>query len=185
MGAVVQFSQEIPVVASCDVCVVGGGSSGIAAATGAARNGADTILVERYGFLGGTSTAALVGPFMTSWSADGKENITGGVFQEVIDRMVAMGGAIDPSQIEHTTAYGAFIKVGHARLTPNHPEALKMAALETVVDAGARILFHTSFIRALVEDGRVTGIVIHNKGGLGVIEARNFVDTSADVSAPL
>ena len=174
------FEQEIPVIARHDVCVVGGGAAGIAAATAAARNGADTILVERYGFLGGTATAGLVGPFMTSYSADGAEPVIAGIFREVVDRMVAVGGALDPGGIEHSTAYTAFIKLGHARVTPYHPEALKMAAIETIVEAGANPLFHTSFIKALAEDGRIGGIVTHNKGGLGVIEAGAFVDASAD-----
>ena len=176
----VHFSQDIPIKARCDVCVVGGGSSGIAAATAAARGGASTILVERYGYLGGTSTAGKVGPFMTSYSSDGSEIVIAGIFQEVIDRMVKVGGAIDPSQVDHSNAYGSFIKKGHARLTPFHPEALKMAAMDIVTEAGARIFFHTQFIKALVRDDQITGIVIHNKGGLGVIEAKTFVDTSAD-----
>src|SRR5262245_9666864 len=60
------INYEIPIEPEVDVLVIGGGSSGIAAATAAARAGVRTALVERYGFLGGTSTAGMVGPFMTA-----------------------------------------------------------------------------------------------------------------------
>ena len=60
-----------------DVLVVGGGNAGCAAALAAARTGARTLLVERYGFLGGTATAAMVGPWMTFHS--GSERIVGGI----------------------------------------------------------------------------------------------------------
>ena len=76
----VSHTWQLPVRASADVAVIGGGSSGIAASTAAARNGASVVLVERYGFLGGTSTAGLVGPFMTCYSADGSEQVVAGIF---------------------------------------------------------------------------------------------------------
>ena len=93
-----RITYDIPEEASADVLVIGGGSAGLAAATAAARLAARTTLVERYGFPGGTSTAGLVGPFMTAYSADGSEQVVAGIFQELVDRMVALGGAMDPSQ---------------------------------------------------------------------------------------
>jgi hypothetical protein len=171
----VQLTVDVPVIADTDVLVVGGGSSGVAAATAAARNGAATILVERYGFLGGTSTAGMVGPFMTSYSADGRERIVGGLFQEVVDRMVALGGAVDPAGIPAGSPHAAFIDYGHAHVTPFHPEALKLAVLDMVAGAGARIMFHTAFVDVLAG-----GIVVLNKAGLGIVRARVLVDASAD-----
>ena len=74
-----------------DVLVVGGGNAGCAAAIAAARHGARTLLVERYGFLGGTATAAMVGPWMTFHS--GKERIVGGIAQEIVERLVRTGAS--------------------------------------------------------------------------------------------
>ncbi|MBV8147544.1 MAG: FAD-dependent oxidoreductase, partial [Candidatus Eremiobacteraeota bacterium] len=54
----------------CEVLVVGGGNAGCAAALAAARSGARVLLVERYGFLGGTATASMVGPWMTFHSGE-------------------------------------------------------------------------------------------------------------------
>ena len=87
---------DIPVVHDCDVLVVGGGPAGIAAAIASARTGARTTIVERYGFLGGNATASLVGPFMSSFSDDGEEQLVIGIFDEIVRRMEAMGGAIHP-----------------------------------------------------------------------------------------
>jgi NADPH-dependent 2,4-dienoyl-CoA reductase/sulfur reductase-like enzyme len=105
---------NIPLRATVDVAVIGGGSAGIAAASAAARNGASTVLVERYGFLGGTSTAGMVGPFMTSYTADGKRQLVAGLFQEIIDRMVGMGGAVDPSTTEPGSAWSSINSVSVA-----------------------------------------------------------------------
>jgi flavin-dependent dehydrogenase len=174
------LSWDVPLRDRCDVLVVGGGSAGIAAAVAAARTGAGVVLVERYGFLGGTSTAAMVGPFMTSYSADGSQQLVAGVFQEVVDRMVALGGAVDPSQTEAGSAWASFIRLGHARVTPFHVEALKMAALEMVCEAGVKLRFHTSFVDVVQEKDRVGAVVTHDKAGLGLLRARVVVDASAD-----
>ncbi|WP_298864790.1 FAD-dependent oxidoreductase [uncultured Gimesia sp.] len=180
LSETISRTWEIPLRASVDVAVIGGGSAGIAAATAAARNGASTVLVEKYGFLGGTSTAGMVGPFMTSYTPDGKRQLVAGIFQEMIDRMVAMGGAVDPSTTEAGSEWGSFIELGHANVTPFHVESLKMAALEMVCDAGVKIRFHTSFVDVVMEDEGIRNIIIHDKGGLGFIRPKVVIDTSGD-----
>lgn len=171
---------DIPLRDTVDVAVIGGGSAGIAAASAAAQNGASTVLVERYGFLGGTSTAGMVGPFMTSYTPDGKRQLVAGLFQEIIDRMVAMGGAVDPAKTEPGSAWASFIELGHANVTPFHVESLKMAALEMVCDAGAKIRFHTSFVDVVMQGERVSDIVILDKAGLGLLRPKVVIDTSGD-----
>src|SRR5918994_642050 len=147
------YHRELPVSREADVLVIGGGPAGIGAGVAAARTGARTVLVERYGFLGGNATASLVGPFMTSFSNDGKRQIIGGVFDELVRRMEAVGGAIHPERVRGGSAESGFMQFGHDHVTPFNPEVLKVVAADMVVEAGASLVLHTSFVDPIVEDG--------------------------------
>ena len=83
---------------ACDVLVVGGGPAGVTAAIAAAREGADVLLLEQGGFCGGMATRGLVGPFMTSYDADGKKQLIVGFFDEFVRKMEKEGGAVHPFQ---------------------------------------------------------------------------------------
>lgn len=181
-AATVEMTWSIPMRDACDVAVIGGGSAGIAAAVAAARNGARTVLVERYGFLGGTPTAGLVGPFMTSYSSDGHERTVAGIFQEIVDRMVAAGGAVDPAKTEAGGPWSSFIIEGHAHVTPFHPDSLKVAAADLVLESGASLMLHTSFVdvRLAPTRRRIEGVVVLAKAGLAYLPARIVVDCSGD-----
>lgn len=147
----------MPVAAETDVLVVGGGPAGIAAAVASGRTGAKTVLVERFGFLGGNATAGLVGPFMTSYSQDGKIKLIKGVFEELAERAEALGGAIHPREVEGGSEYAGFITYGHRRGTPFDPEAVKLVAAEMCLEAGVDLRLHTFVVDTLVEDGGVWG----------------------------
>ena len=176
----IDYRPHVPVVRECDVLVIGGGPAGIGAAVGAAKTGARTVLVERYGFLGGNATASLVGPFMTSFSADGKTQLIRGVFDELVRRMEATGGAVHPSKVPAAVAKSAYMKHGHTGVTPFDPEAMKLASAELCLEHGVELLLHTSFIDPIVDAGAVRGAILHNKGGLQAILAGSSVDCSAD-----
>lgn len=146
---------------SCDVLVCGGGPGGLCAAVSAARNGADTMLVERYGYLGGMATAGLVYPFMTRFA--GGEQIIDGIFQEIIERLDARGG------------YG-----GPDRPAMFDAEVLKIVADEICTDSGVKLLFHTMVVGAEVKDSVIRRAVVFNKSGKQGIEARMYVDGTGD-----
>lgn len=152
-----------------DVLVVGGGNAGCAAAIAAARGGAKTLLVERYGFLGGTATAAMVGPWMTFHA--GGERIVGGIAQEIVSRLVAMGAS--PGHIPDTSDYVATI-------TPFDPEVHKALLFEMTGESGVRLLLHAWFTSALVEGDRVAGAVFDTVGGKRVHRADVVIDATAD-----
>ncbi len=75
-------ARQIPVAADCDVAVLGGGPAGVCAAAAAARAGASVVLVERYGYFGGTATAANVNIWHSLYGMDGKTQVIGGLPDE-------------------------------------------------------------------------------------------------------
>jgi FAD dependent oxidoreductase len=152
-----------------DVLVVGGGNAGCAAAVAAARHGARTLLVERYGFLGGTATAAMVGPWMTFHS--GNERIVGGIAQEIVERLMRKGAS--PGHIADSSDYVSTI-------TPFDPEVHKAVLFEMMREADVRLLLHAYFVDALVEEDTLVGARFATVGGMREYRARITIDSTAD-----
>ena len=92
-------SRSTPVRAEADALVVGGGAAGVSAAVAAARNGADVMLVERYGYLGGLATGGLIILLLTLDDGRGRQ-VVGGLCQEVTDRLAKRGAAYFPPEAE-------------------------------------------------------------------------------------
>ncbi len=152
-----------------DVLVVGGGNAGCAAALAAARHGARTMLVERYGFLGGTATAAMVGPWMTFHSGD--DRIVGGIAQEIVDRLVRKGAS--PGHVHDSSDYVATI-------TPFDPEVHKALLFEMMREAGVTLLLHAYFLRAHTDGPSVTGAEFATIAGMRAHGASVTIDATAD-----
>ena len=164
----------------CDILVVGGGPAGVCAAIAAARLGASTVLVEEGGFCGGMATRGLVGPFMTCYDAEGKEMIIRGLFEEIVDRMVARGFAIHPAEVMGGTAFTSWIKVGHDHVTPFEAEGLKLILDEMLMEAGVKVLYHTSFLQPIMEENKIVGAVLASKSGIEGISAKVVIDATGD-----
>jgi hypothetical protein len=153
-----------------DVLVVGGGNAGCAAALAAARTGARTLLVERYGFLGGTATAAMVGPWMTYHS--GAERIVGGIAQEIVERLIALGGS--PGHIPDSSDYVPTI-------TPFDPEIHKALLFDLMREAKVQLLLHALVTGAQRDErGGVTGATFATVAGPRTIHAARTIDATAD-----
>lgn len=176
----ISVALEVPVRSRADVVVVGAGPAGIAAAVASARQGASTVLVERFGSVGGNLTAGLVGPCMTSYSLDGSQQLITGVFDELITRMAGQGLALHPSQVPAGSPYSGFISYGHDKVTPFDPEGIKLVAAEMLLEAGVELLLHTTFLRPLLDGDRIAGVMVASKSGIEAIEADVVVDCSAD-----
>jgi hypothetical protein len=172
---------DVNVVAESDVLVVGGGPAGIAAAIAAARQNAKTILIEQTGCVGGMGTSGLVGPFMSNYDTVGKEEIVKGIFRELINRMIARGGALDPSTMKASTEYVSFITLCHHNSTPFDPELLKFVAEEMLMENGVEIRYFTRLVKARVdENNAIDSIVVADKRGLSILKSSLYIDCTGD-----
>ena len=163
-----------------DVLVVGGGPAGVCAAIAAARCGADTLIVEQGNCLGGMATRGLVAPFMTCYDTTGEIMVIRGLFAEIVDRMIALGGAIHPSQVRAGTPFSAWITAGHDHLTPFDAETMKFVLDQMCAEAGVKVLFHSTLVEPIVKNSTVKGIRVLGREGIGRIGAKVVIDATGD-----
>ena len=172
-------AREIPVAREADVIVVGGGPAGLAAAIASARAGAGTLLVERFGYLGGTATASLmacINGFRNQVEPD-RTQVVRGIAEEIVLALKAIDGlgASPYKQKAYPTRPGR-LEYSYAIDT----EKFKYVTLKMCVDAGVDILLHTYCCDAIVEAGRLAGVIVENKSGRQALMARVVVDASGD-----
>jgi hypothetical protein len=163
--SITEPAREIPVLMDADIVVVGGGTTGPLAAIAAARRGRKVVMIERFGSLGGILTLGL--------NTKPSGALVGGLPLEIWNLARKAGGAGDD--------YMALTKTGDVKIaSPTDPEIMKMLLTRLCVDAGVQILFETFVSNPVVEGGRVTGVVIENKGGRQFVGAKVVIDCSAD-----
>jgi flavin-dependent dehydrogenase len=159
-----------------EVVVVGGGTSGAIAAIASARNGADTLIVESKGFLGGTATFGF--PFLGFFNGQG-EQVVAGLAQEVVDRLVNLGAS--PGHVRGGTWSTPENPMSYEfSLTPYDPEILKYVLLLMAEESGVRFLFHAVLTGAVVENGVLKRIDVYTKSGPIRILGKIFVDGTGD-----
>lgn len=164
------FFSDLPQLAEVDVLVVGAGSAGSVAALAAAQTGARTMVVERYGYMGGISTSVL-DTFYGFYTPGVPKKVVGGIPDRVVEELEKRGEAF-----LRPNTHGAGGGVTY------HPETLKMIWEEMAIASGVQLLFH-SFCTDVVtsEDGsRVKEAIVDGKRGLMRIAARYVVDATGD-----
>lgn len=165
--------RRLPVFGEFDVVVLGGGPAGIAAAVAAARGGARTLLVERYGFLGGMGTAGGVTNLAGLYGRLNGEmtQLVRGVADDLMERIEALGGLNAPQDGMQ----------GRIRVRSYDVSAYKCAADELLLSAGAQLLFHAWAVGVLrAEQARIDAVVVETKSGRQAVRAHAFIDCTGD-----
>ncbi|HEY8416521.1 MAG TPA: FAD-dependent oxidoreductase [Limnochordales bacterium] len=166
---IVTYSRQIPVRLAADVAVVGGGAAGVNAAVAAARLGLDVLLVERHGYLGGTSTGVLDTFYGFFTPGAIPKRVVGGIPWEIVQKLLARRAAI-----MRPNTYGAGMGVTY------NPTVLKFVYDELAEAAGVRLLLHSFCTDVLMAGDAITGLVVDGKQGLFAVKARVIIDASGD-----
>lgn len=163
MNCIKEPERMTPVIADTDLLVCGGGFAGVAAAVCAAKNGARVLLVEKYGFLGGLVTSALV---ITTPPLDNGINI------EIAQRLRRKG--------VYVPCRNPGAELAHLKMHAIDPEVVKYDLVRMLQEEGVGLLLHTYIVSTIVEDNVVKGVIIENKGGRQAILAKMVIDATGD-----
>ncbi len=186
---------QIPVVADCDVVVVGAGPAGHSAAVSAARNGCSVTLLERYHHLGGMASGGMV-LVLDDMVNEGNEIVTTGVVDEFVERLERVDAAVYPPREDCQTNWEMWQKWSrwgcidfHKAMTPQpiihavafDPDAWKRVSLDMVRESGVNLRTHSWFSDVLMEGGKITGVIVQSKLGRQAIRAKMVVDGTGDL----
>ncbi|MFO7901952.1 MAG: FAD-dependent oxidoreductase [Planctomycetota bacterium] len=155
----ITWSRKVPVRYEADVAVIGGGIAGVCAAAAAARSGAKVILVERFAVTGGVLTSGGVANF-----CDGSQvrAALGEVFAEIVSDLDAWGA------------------IGHGKSSVFHYETMAVILQELLLRRGVKLLLHTRFVDARVDQGRINECIVCGPSGPEALRAAQFVDCSGE-----
>ena len=155
-----------------DVVIAGGGTAGAIAAVASARGGAKTLVIERWGHLGGTAVYGI--PFLGIFDCNNNK-VNAGIVDELVKRLQEEGGSIG-----YTIGAKWADNKHEFSLAPFEPETYKYVAQEMVLESGAEILFHTYIADVVMDHNIVKGIKVINKSGCYEIKAKVFIDCTGD-----
>lgn len=163
-------SREIPVIIETDVLVVGGGSAGMSAAVTASRMGCNVTLIEKFGFLGGTLTSVTLGSFCGIFTVTDEaiKPVVKGFQEELIERLKRYEGVLPPHRWLKTASVSYDIS------------CLKKVADELITESGVCVFYHTQAVSVVKENKKVNGVIIENKDGRSIINAKVIIDASGD-----
>jgi glycine/D-amino acid oxidase-like deaminating enzyme len=163
------MTRPVGLLGSWDVVVAGGGSAGMTAAIAAARLGARTLLVERYGFPGGISTQVLDTFYGFYVPGTTGCRVVGGLPWEIASGLMERGDAF-----ERPNSYGAGTGVTYDQ------DALKLLWDDKAKQAGVDLLYHALLIDVETSEGNLKSIEVATKGGRYRLDGTVFVDATGD-----
>lgn len=195
---ITETKREVKVLCEADVIVVGGGPGGVGAAIAAARSGARTVLLERYGHLGGMATGGLVNIIPNLSDIYGKRYI-GGICQELITRLKTQDAAFAPEEAEWGSTDENILKyykdsnLHHFFIRRNEegkdsliytaiidPEIAKNEMNRMATEAGVKLLLHSWVTDTVMEDDTVRGIIFQSKSGRQAVLGKVVIDCTGD-----
>lgn len=173
--------KKLPIIGRYDVIVIGGGCAGFSAAVAAARNGAKTLIIERFPFFGGTATASLMANIVGTRNQVPPNNlqVLKGIGEELILKLIAADGA----EVTHNAYPSNQRSNTKGDLSYSYAfdtELFKKITLEMILDARCEILFHTWFADVIMEGNHLRGIIFENKSGRQAAYAKVIIDASGD-----
>jgi len=152
---------------SYDVAVIGGGVTGVAAGIAAARQGAKTILLEPRPFVGGNATTGLC---LHNYISRYGRQVVFGLAQEIVDELIAMGGAVGHVPYEGFTS----------AVTPVDGNYFRIKTTEMLAKAGVRVLYGATVVDLERQGNRIESLRFAAKGGLHTLKAANIVEATGD-----
>lgn len=170
MNYIEENIKSLPIIATPEVLVVGAGPAGIGAAIAAARCGVKVLLVERYGFIGGNLTIAMVNPMFTFHDINGKQVIKG-IAGELVNELI---------KLKASKGHVSDLTFDNASMTPFDPEGMKYLLFKMVMESNVNLLLHTWVVGIQKIEKNISCVIIENKSGRQAIIPKVIIDCSAD-----
>jgi len=178
MKEIIERERKLPVTDSCDVLVAGGGIAGIAAAMAAARGGKKVMLLEREFALGGMATLGLVTIYLPLCDGEGNQVIYG-IAEELLKLSIEHG-----AEANYPAAWldggSREERIEKRYMTQFNPHLFAMRIEQILTDLGVKILFGTLVAQTVVEDDRITHVIVENKSGRSAIAVESVIDCTGD-----
>lgn len=173
---IVEQEQQLTVLETADVCVLGGGTTGVMAAIRAARMGAKVVLAEQQGNFGGNATSGMVCAWHTMMDFDFKKQIISGLSEEFLERLKKRNAlrVVDPDWLGHPS------RMAKISTYIFNTQELKIECDEMLREAGVIPYLHTVFCKPYVTRGRLQGVIVESKNGRQAILAEFFIDATGD-----
>jgi len=161
---------ETPIIGEKGVIICGGGPAGIAAAVAAAEEGADVILIERYGYLTGAHASATIGTFCGVYNIvqDEINQLVKGIMTELLNQLKRVDGLCEP------------IRFGKTAIAVYDPLWFKQISENLVLRSGANLLMHALVVDVIMDGNTVKGVIIESKSGRQAIMGATVIDATGD-----
>jgi hypothetical protein len=169
---ITETERKTPIIAETDLIIAGGGVAGVAAAVAAARNGAEALLIERYGQLGGLATGGLVTLLL------GYGRYECGINREIGEYLLHNNFGVIESAGERVWLDG--MGLTSLKRIKYDGEEMKWLLNEMILQENIQLLFHSLIVDVIKEKNQVHGIILEGKSGRQAVLANRVIDATGD-----